>query len=639
MLLSALVASPAGAFELTGHETIEAAAYKRLLQLVVVPGTGTPGVSGRTLLATLIVTGDLEPPPCFDRMHPRGDCGPASRFALPLRHWPVLGSGSPDLVINRQLGQRGQCQHFMARTADGLTPVAARFGVPRDLVTVAYSRCIRIVGLVFDGILRDPRLASWRVAGTYALMHGIEDSFSAAHVNRDGQGAIVHLLSWKLIDLPRYLLGGHLAFPAATHHAISDGRDKDYLRWDAQTPDGRPCRTFQNPYAVPPECLTERGRAAVDAIVDYLVLLYRARTAARASADQATIMSPTSEARARWIEYAELHLHSATEAVEVPSEPESPPPLPSLFIGAQVSGGPNVRRVGLWASRFLLGPTLPFVFAPTLGVNYARESGHPRLGAAGGVAVFLPLAGRVAIGATPAGLFLSCGGAQTEPCSADVVARLGNLVIPLGHTTWLGVEGPVWSWNERRIGDTWGGLAFGWSHEQLPEPPEFAPDVIASWDPPRPEAVVAYRSSRTTQVVYLANTAGSTQQNQFLGVGLEARLDHDRWDHHAGFGPALQWEVDAGNIEGSGGGGTLGLAPIARYYLVRDRIAVSATPALVRIGTLAHQTFAADVAARAGIALDLSKIELSVDTPPLSYIAQSRWHALPITVRLGVLVN
>ena len=85
MLLSALVASPAGAFELTGHETIEAAAYKRLLQLVVVPGTGTPGVSGRTLLATLIVTGDLEPPPCFDRMHPRGDCGPASRFALPLR--------------------------------------------------------------------------------------------------------------------------------------------------------------------------------------------------------------------------------------------------------------------------------------------------------------------------------------------------------------------------------------------------------------------------------------------------------------------------------------------------------------------------------------------------------------------------
>ena len=66
------------AFELDGHEVIEAAAYKRLLALDVVPGTGEPGVSGRALLASLIATGVLDEPPCFDRGSPRGDCGAAA---------------------------------------------------------------------------------------------------------------------------------------------------------------------------------------------------------------------------------------------------------------------------------------------------------------------------------------------------------------------------------------------------------------------------------------------------------------------------------------------------------------------------------------------------------------------------------
>lgn len=270
-VLVALWSVPAAAFQLAGHEVIEAAAYKRLLAMDAVPGTGEPGVSGRAVLAALITAGVLRPPRCFDRARPHGDCDDRERLELPLGHWPVLGSGAPDLVIDRQLGQRGQCQHFMAQTADGMSPLDPRFGVPGALVTDAYARCVRLIGAVFDGILRDPHLAQWRLAGTYALMHGIEDSFSAAHARRDSRGRVVHLLSWTLIDWPAYLWNGRWSFPPDTHHAVSDERDDDYLRRELRLADGRACRSFLNPYAVPEICLTERARAAVDAVVSYLV--------------------------------------------------------------------------------------------------------------------------------------------------------------------------------------------------------------------------------------------------------------------------------------------------------------------------------------------------------------------------------
>ena len=203
----------ASAFELDGHEVIEAAAYRRLLALPVVPGTGVPGVSGRALLGALIATGVLAEPPCFNRDKPRGDCGAEERLNFPLQYWPVLRSGAPDLVIDRQLGQQGQCQHFMANTADALAPVDAGASLPAALSKTAYLRCVRIAGSVFDGILRDPQLAEWRIAGTYALMHAIQDSFSSAHTNRDPQLRIAHLLSWKLIDWPGYWRHGRADFP------------------------------------------------------------------------------------------------------------------------------------------------------------------------------------------------------------------------------------------------------------------------------------------------------------------------------------------------------------------------------------------------------------------------------------------
>jgi hypothetical protein len=148
--------------------------------------------------------------------------------------------------------------------------------------------------------------------------------------------------------------------------------------------------------------------------------------------------------------------------------------------------------------------------------------------------------------------------------------------------------------------------------------------------------VTAYRHSRSTWTAYLTATAGSTNDNQFAGVGLEWLLDRDRWDRRAGIAPGLLMEVDAGAIEGRPDGGVVALAPTVRAYLLPGRLALTATPALVRLGTIAQHSFSVDVAARAGLALMLGRLEVGADSPPLSYVATSRWHALPFTARLGL---
>jgi hypothetical protein len=137
----------------------------------------------------------------------------------------------------------------------------------------------------------------------------------------------------------------------------------------------------------------------------------------------------------------------------------------------------------------------------------------------------------------------------------------------------------------------------------------------------------------------LATTAASSSDNSFVGAGLGWRWDRDRWDRRAGFAPGLQVELDAGKIDSHTPTGSLAVAPTVRVYLLPNRVALTATPALVRMGAFADRGFAVDVAGRAGIALEVGRIELDADSPPLSYVSQARWHALPFTVRLGLLLD
>ncbi len=627
-----LVCARAGAFELDGHEIIEAAAYKRLLAMEVVPGTG---VSGRALLGALIAAGVLDQPPCFDRAHPNGECGADERLDLPLLYWPPLHAGAADLVLDRQIGQQGQCQHFMANTGDGLTPPDPRFGVPSALVTEAYQRCVRIAGAVFDLILRDPQLARWRLAGTYVLIHALQDSFSAAHVNRDPHFQIVHLLSWKLIDWPRYAWHGHLQFPVATHHMMTDPRDADFLRPDARSRDGRACEDFHNPYAFPEECLTERAKAAADTVVDLLVAIYKARVGATAAGRQASLFSSSGEEAAVWRAFTQDHLASVAAPAVLPDAPASPRRRSDVFVGAQAIGGDHTLGGGLWGAKLFFGLTTPFVLGFTGGAAYSRADGVGQIVAGTNLALLLPLVRRFTIGAAPIGVRLVCD-VRFESCLPDVVAGLGVLLIPLGDATWLGVEGPSWSWTERAIGRSWAGLSFGWSHERIDRHDPPAPDAVATWDPPRVEDVHAFRSAGSTRTVYFAATTISQPENTFAGFGLEWRRDRDVWNRRAGFAPGVQLEIDGGRIDQPSPGGGAAVAPVVRAYLLPNRLAVTATPALVRVGAIAGKALGADVAARAGVALEVGRLDLVVDSPPLSYVSTARWHALPFTVRLGM---
>ena len=74
-------------------------------------------------------------------------------------------------------------------------------------------------------------------------------------------------------------------------------------------------------------------------------------------------------------------------------------------------------------------------------------------------------------------------------------------------------------------------------------------------------------------------------------------------------------------------------------YLKPNLLAVTATPALVRLGALAGKANGVDVAARVGVVLDIGRVEVSIDSPPLSYVEQSRWHALPLTARIGLMFD
>ena len=136
--------------------------------------------------------------------------------------------------------------------------------------------------------------------------------------------------------------------------------------------------------------------------------------------------------------------------------------------------------------------------------------------------------------------------------------------------------------------------------------------------------------------MFLAATVASGPDNMFVGAGLDWRLDRDRWNRRVGLDPGAQVEIDAGRIDSEVAGASLAAAPTLRAYVLSERIAVTATPALIRVGAFADRAVAFDVAARAGVALEVGRLELEVDSPPLSYVSQARWHALPITMRLGL---
>ena len=176
----------------------------------------------------------------------------------------------------------------------------------------------------------------------------------------------------------------------------------------------------------------------------------------------------------------------------------------------------------------------------------------------------------------------------------------------------------------------------GWSHEDAPPGAHAGPNAVTSWNPPGPDEVSGYRRDATSWLFFFAATAASTSQNQWVAGGVELRRDRDRWDRRSGWAPALSLAVASGTTHGSRGG-SVSVAPILRFYLVPNRIWLGATPATFRVGALDGRSIGADVAGAAGLGIIIGKLELSAESPPLSYVSRERWHAIPVPVRLGLL--
>jgi hypothetical protein len=618
------------AFDPVGHDIIEATAYRRLLQTAEVPGTG---VSGRTLLGALIAQRVLEPPQCFDD-EPDGGCSAEALREAPLRSWPRVGSGAADLLIDRQIDERGQCQHFMAQTDDAMSPIDPHLGVPTALATTAYSRCVSLLAAVLDNILRHPRLSAWRVAGMYVLMHAIEDSFSAAHARRDQTGRIVHLLSWKLIDWPAYAWHRRLQFPPETHHAVTDDRDGAFLVDGGRAPNGQECTSFHQAYAVPEECLTERARAAVAAIVDVLVLTYSLRRQAAAAGTEASLQSPAGVAA--WNAYVRKHLPWASADLQVSAPRLEAPPRPDVFLGVEGALRPGGWAASLWGGRLIYGPALPFALGLFAGAGYGQVPAGDRLAGSLSLGLYLPLVRRFVVGFSPASIQSTCT-TDFEDCAVDGQATVGSLIVRLGRI-WLALQGPSWSWSEREFRDSRLALALGWWHERHPDETPIG-EAPVTWHPPAADEVHAYHLRHLSALGYLTATFASTSENQTVGAGVELLLDRDRWNQRAGLAPGLAVEYARGTFEGSDTS-VVSLAALGRWYLVPDRIALVLAPAVLRVPMADVDRHAVvDVSGRVGLALMLGRIEVRADAPPLSYVSTERWHARPLSVSLALMLR
>jgi hypothetical protein len=136
----------------------------------------------------------------------------------------------------------------------------------------------------------------------------------------------------------------------------------------------------------------------------------------------------------------------------------------------------------------------------------------------------------------------------------------------------------------------------------------------------------------------LAATAGSTAENEWLGGQFDLRWDRDRWDRRAGFGPGVSLAVARGTIDGAHGSAVT-LAPSLVWYLLPNHLGAVLAPAALRVDTPDGHDPRVDAVGLLSVVLDVARVEVAVDSPPLSYVSTARWHALPLAVRLGLLLQ
>src|SRR6185295_9094345 len=143
------------------------------------------------------------------------------------------------------------------------------------------------------------------------------------------------------------------------------------------------------------------------------------------------------------------HLGSAVAPVELRAPDRAPPRRPDFMLGVLGNiGHDRALGAGLWGGQLFLGPAVPFALALFGAAGFSRADGSDRLAAGLELGLLLPLVRRFAIGVEPAGVELGCS-TRFDRCTTRTFATLGQLIVPLGAATWLGAQGPRWSWDTR----------------------------------------------------------------------------------------------------------------------------------------------------------------------------------------------
>ena len=651
-ILTIALARDGDAFVVAGHDAVEAVTYKRLIAAPQVEDGRGGHVSGREAVAFLIRRGFLARPRCFEAKSPKEDatCREEAR-TRPLGSWPELHSSSADSVTERQFSTNGQCFHFMAATSYAwTTPIDPRTGFFAGFSRDAYFRCTRLLTELFVETLRDPAGSNEDNRGLYALMHAVADAFSAAHVERDASYRVLYLKPWRARAWLSYLLPGHgagLRFLAGpTHHGFIDDRDEDFVRREDPA-----CAALKNAYALTDACLSERGRRAVDALEDLLLVVH-----ALAREQEAGI--PV-DARAAFVAFAGRHLASPFAAPDTRRPFWSDREWSSAYVfgfrfrDRPVPGATDLSAIA--GASLFTDLTLPLVPFFSIEAGCRRLAGACRLElGVDPLTLLLPVTEGFAIGATPLSIVGSPGDAPQLSIGANVVRADLHVLDAL----WLSVSGPRYAWGHQRFDAELVAVSMGFSWNGKVPPLETSNTPVErpvraradsrtleaeggqeSW---RPAPLVTYRRHATTFVVHVAGgtVIPDGQQGAYSIGGLEVLFDRDRWDRRAGFAIGARADTEYRPTEDGSHYGAVA-SPVARFYLVPNRLAIEADPAMIDAGALRRDDGRVepffDVALGGGIAaIPLGHVELALETPRLSYRTGSRVPGTNLGVRLGL---
>lgn len=557
------VSQSALAFSPVGHDAIEAIAYRELLEAHAIAGSK---VEGLDVLRHLIRAGYLHRPKCFDDLAGSCSLDSPNRNRIAPEWWPTLGSGAADLVSSRQLGENGQCFHFMAEGRDFFnSPSIIGSDVPSGASSDAPHRCIRFLRSTFLELLANPRAADEEFRGVYALLHSIADSFSAAHAERDQEDRIVFLKPWKLrVWLP------YLWHPAAfkyfnhnTHHDVVDSRDSGYLDSDSH------CMEPRHGYELTRTCLSRRGDAAANALRDFLIALYWTDVTQCAGSGPCR---PTS--LSYFDAFVNVHFRLASgdgeSGVLTAWEHEW---RPKYSLGLETVGTFNAEPAvkGIWRVISFDSRMVPLVWGVHIAAGAYRRDGAWHPGVEMGTAdLRLPLADS---------LTLSLNAASLELVYAPSSIRENVLVD--GYSS-AEVEFNI----SRNLVATTRLIRYGWSSGwqyqptigiaiQLDESRVPAPAVRSSassgdaWFPPPMIDPDLRRHAFSIDSFYglLANPFRNLVQADVV-------WDRDRWNRRIGIGAGVRAEA----FEAVGNAGAATLGPLIAWHVVANSAFLSAAP-------------------------------------------------------------